>query len=194
MIQRTKTPRCKWCKNSFTRTRPGDVCCSVECGIQYGMKAAAKVRKAAELEQKKQTRAQREEMKTLPVLRVEAQREFNRFIRLRDAGKPCICCGKLPQSDPLTGGQWDCGHYRSVGSAPHLRFDERNAAGQLKQCNRDGAGRAVDYRIGLIARIGLAAVEALEADNTPLHYTKDDLRALKAHYKAKTRELLAGRG
>ena len=53
------------------------------------------------------------------------------------------------------------------GSAAHLRFDERNAHAQRKVCNRWGAGRAVDYRIGLVARIGLAAVEALESDNAP---------------------------
>jgi len=80
-------------------------------------------------------------------------------------------------------------HYRSVGSSPHLRFDERNAHAQRKQCNRWGAGRSVDYRLGLINRIGLAAVESLEADQTPKNYTIDDLRAITACYRAKLKGL-----
>jgi hypothetical protein len=66
-----------------------------------------------------------------------------------------------------------------------LRFDERNAHGQLKQCNRWGSGRAVDYRLGLIRKIGLEEVESLEADQTTKKWTVDELKALIAHYKAK---------
>ena len=84
---------------------------------------------------------------------------------------------------------WDCGHYRSTGSASHLRFHEDNAHRQLVICNRYGAGRAVDYRIGLIARIGLERVEALEADNTPHKWTAEELREIKARYKAKLKQM-----
>jgi hypothetical protein len=56
-------------------------------------------------------------------------------------------------------------------------------------CNRHGAGRAVDYRIGLIARIGLARVEALEAANQVHKWTREELIALKAKYRACLREL-----
>lgn len=90
----------------------------------------------------------------------EAQQAFNEFIRARDqaAGHQCISSGK-----PLdwSGNAVDAGHYRSVGSAPHLRFDERNCHAQSKQDNRFLSGNAVDYRIGLIARIGQEAVDAL---------------------------------
>lgn len=106
--------------------------------------------------------------------------------RLWDAHLPCICCSRTSEKQYLTGTNWDCGHYRSTGSAPHLCFHEDNAHRQLTVCNRHGAGRAVDYRIGLIARIGLARVEALEADNEPRHYTVDQLIA---HYKQELKEL-----
>jgi hypothetical protein len=92
---------------------------------------------------------------------------------------------------PSIGGGYDCGHYRSVGSAPHLRFDERNAHAQRKQCNRWGSGRAVDYRIGLIKRIGLEKVEALESDQTVKKYTIDDLKSIISAYKAKFKALKA---
>lgn len=120
----------------------------------------------------------------------EAQIAFNAFIRLRDAGKPCICCGK-PLGEESPGGAYDCGHCRSVGSAPHLRFDERNAHAQRKQCNRYGAGRAVDYRIGLISRLGVGVVDELESDQSVKHYSIDDLKAIRDHYRAKLKELKA---
>ena len=66
-----------------------------------------------------------------------------------------------------------------------MRFVESNCHRQLKRCNRYGAGRAVDYRIGLIARIGLAAVEAIESDQTLRKYTSDDLRAIRDEYRAR---------
>ena len=62
---------------------------------------------------------------------------------------------------------------------------------QLVQCNRHGAGRAVDYRIGLIARIGLEAVEALEADNTARKWTIEDLRGIRDLYREKLKALKA---
>lgn len=47
----------------------------------------------------------------------------------------------------------------------------------------------MDYRRGLIARIGLEAVESLEADQEPRKHTIDELRALKALYKQKLKAL-----
>lgn len=152
------------------------------------MKKVKRDNAAKEAKEKADFKARREAIKTIPKLIAEAQHAFNAFIRARDAGKPCICCGEaLGEGD--IGGAYDCGHYRSRGSASHLRFDERNAHAQRKQCNRYGGGRAVDYRIGLIGRIGLEAVEALEADNTPRKWLREDLIAIKATYKAKLKEL-----
>lgn len=135
----------------------------------------------------KQTRARKLALKTLPEWIKDVQRVFNAYIRARDQHQPCICCGRTSNKQFLTGSNWDAGHYRSTGSAPHLRFDERNVHRQLVQCNRDGAGRAVDYRRGLIARIGLAAVEALEADQAPRRYTIDELKRLKVEFSGKLR-------
>ena len=141
-----------------------------------------------DLADRKVLKAKKEALKTARDWTKEAQVAFNSFIRARDKDKPCICCGQ-PLSSGSIGGEFDCGHYRSVGSAPHLRFDERNAHGQRKQCNRYGAGRAVDYRIGLIRRIGVVSVESLEADQTPKKYSIEDLKAIKALYVAKLKEL-----
>ncbi len=69
----------------------------------------------------------------------EAQKAFNAYIRARDAALPCISCGETNPPD-LHGGQWDCGHFKTVGAYPELRFEERNAHKQCKSCNA-GAGK-----------------------------------------------------
>jgi hypothetical protein len=181
LICSTIKPRlCKQCGSSFTPARPLAYLCSPICATRY-VKAVKKADKA-------QDRATREAQKTIPMLIKEAQIEFNAYIRARDKNQPCICCGR-PLGSFDVGGSFDCGHYRSTGSASHLRFDERNAHAQRKDCNRWGAGRAVDYRIGLVARIGLEAVESLEADNELIKWDRDFLRQIKVIYRAKTREL-----
>jgi len=180
-----KLKTCKQCKSRFVPARPLQVVCGPMCGIERAKKARLTT-------EKKQDRVKRESLKTIPQLIKEAQIEFNAYRRLADklAGHPCISCGR-----PLDWGtegrshQVDCGHYRSTGSAAHLRFDERNAHAQCVNCNRYGAGRAVDYRIGLVNRIGLDAVEALEADNQPVKWDRDTLRQIKVIYRAKTRAL-----
>ena len=176
-----KQKKCRYCKQPFTPALPMQVVCGIECAKAIAKSKREKVEKAND-------RQKREQLKTRSQWMKEAQIAFNAYIRERDKKQLCICCDVQLGRDEI-GGAFDCGHYRSVGSAPHLRFDERNAHGQRKQCNRYGSGRAVDYRLGLIRRIGLATVEALEADQTPRHYTIDDLKAIKATYVQKLKEL-----
>jgi hypothetical protein len=57
-----------------------------------------------------------------------------------------------------------------------LALVENNLAKQCMPCNVHLSGNQLNFRRGLIARIGLAAVEALEADNEP---RKSKLRKLK---------------
>lgn len=179
-----KTKECTHCKREFVPARPLQNVCSPRCASRL-VKARSDAKKAKD---RAELRERRRELETIPDLIKAAQKEFNAFIRERDKAKPCICCGK-PLGEGDVGGGYDCGHYRSTGSAPHLRFDERNAAAQRKACNRWGAGRAVDYRIGLIQRIGLAEVEALESDNGVHRWTREELRAIRDTYKAKLKEL-----
>ena len=180
--------KCRVCRQQFKPIQPMAVVCSPACALSLAQSKRAKDEKVALVKEKRADKARKERLKTRRDWEREAQTAFNAFIRARDADKPCICCG-LPLSAGDVGGAYDCGHYRSTGSAPHLRFVEDNAHAQRKQCNRWGAGRAVDYRLGLIARIGLERVEALEADQTPRRYTADELKAIRDEYRAKAREL-----
>jgi hypothetical protein len=180
-----KPAKCKFCKVRLERIGPKihDACIGPwwEANKDKVQKKTLKASKAHD-------RERRRALETIPELIKAAQKEFNAYIRLRDVGQACICCGH-PLGAGEVGGAYDCGHYRSTGSAPHLRFDERNAHAQRKHCNRYGAGRAVDYRIGLIKRIGPEAVEMLEADNALRKWRADELRAIRTTYSAKRREL-----
>lgn len=177
-----KQKPCKQCSVLFTPVRPLQNVCSPRCAMR-------KVRQD-KADERAKVKTRKEAIKTIPVLIKEAQVEFNAYVRLRDFGRPCICCGRtLQESAGVRGAGYDAGHYRSTGSASHLRFNEDNCHAQRKDCNRYGAGRAVDYRVGLIARIGLQRVEALEANNKPHKWTAEELRGIKETYRAKRKQL-----
>jgi soluble cytochrome b562 len=173
-------------------------CGAFDCMVAYAEKAAkkssqrrAKAERIAAQEDRKVIRQRKEAIKTRSQWMKEAQQDFNAFIRARDqiAGHACISSGR-----PLdwSGNAVDAGHYRSVGSAPHLRFHEDNCHAQSKHDNQWKSGNAVDYRIGLIKRIGLERVEALECDNEPRKYSIEDLKQIIATYREKTRTLKNG--
>ena len=197
MIPTTKTPRatikpkrCKWCRGDFFPARPMQKVCAPACA--HALTNAENAKKAAKAKalEAKQDRAKRIALKTIPELKKDAQIAFNAYIRARDrlAGHACICCGR-PLDWGRLGGAVDAGHYRSTGSADHLRFREDNCHAQRSDCNRFGAGRAVDYRIGLLSRIGRDRLEALETDNAPHKWTRTELIAIRDEYRAKTRAL-----
>lgn len=189
-FRRTTCPHCRGKLDTGQRIHPACIDGYAEAKAAKAARTEAKKARAAAKVEKAEDRRRKEAIKTIPGLIKEAQHAFNAYIRARDAHQPCICCGQ-PLGTGEVGGAFDCGHYRSTGSAAHLRFDERNAHAQRKVCNRWGAGRAVDYRIGLVARIGLAAVEALESNNTPHKWTREELIAIRDTYKKKLKELKA---
>lgn len=184
----TRIKACKVCRAKFEPRQPMATVCSPACALSLAQSKRAKAEKVAQVQERRADKAKREKLKTKGDWTREAQTAFNAFIRARDAGKPCICCGRTGAGE-VHGGEWDAGHYRSRGAAPHLRFDERNVHAQLKQCNRYASGNIVGYRAGLIERIGLEAVEALEADQAPRHYSIEELRGIKAHYASMARVL-----
>lgn len=184
-----KPKACRVCRTKFTGG-PLQVVCGVDCAVAHGKATTAKQKAKARSAERAKDRAARESFKTRGDWAREAQAAFNAFIRERDRAQPCICCGREEtRVDGLRSHGWDAGHYRSVGSAPHLRFHEDNVHRQLVYCNREKSGNAIDYRLGLIERIGLARVEALERDQEPRHYSIDDLKLIKATYKAKLKML-----
>lgn len=175
--------KCTVCKDKFKQQRAMQSVCSPLCAAVKGRQDTAK-------QDRKDTRERKAKLKTRGQHIAETQAAFNALVRFRDRNETCISCSTvLSTLDGTPGGGYDCGHYRSRGSAPHLRFDFRNAHGQCKKCNRYRAGNVADYRIGLIGRIGLAAVEELECDQTAGDYTIEGLLAMKADFRAQLRAL-----
>lgn len=178
------------CGVKFTPMQLGQKVCGWQCGLAIAKEPANQsvARKAIAQRERREIKVRKDKLKSRGDYLREAQQAFNAFIRMRDqlAGHVCISSGR-----PLdwNGNAVDAGHYRSVGAAPHLRFDERNVHAQSKQDNRYLSGNATDYRIGLIRRIGLAEVEALERDQSVRKYTIDDLKEIAARYRAKLKDL-----
>lgn len=98
---------------------------------------------------------------TIPDLIAKATLRFNRFIRIRDSKDgyfTCISCGKI-----LPVKQMNAGHYYSAGGYPPLRFNENNANGQCGfHCNKMLSGNLIEYRKGLIRKIGEDGVRGLD--------------------------------
>lgn len=185
-----KQKTCKSCRNKFVPSRPMQTACTPACAIAVAERKRAKQAQQEEARKRKEARQRLEDMKGIPELTREAQMACNAYIRVRDDGKPCISCG-APLSADGVGGGFDAGHFRSRGAAPHLRFHEHNIAGQCKRCNRYMSGNVSAMRQGLIARIGLEAVEALESDNSTHKWTRDELIAIRRYYIAKRKEIEA---
>jgi len=118
----------------------------------------------------------------------KAQAAFNSYIRERDYRKPCISSGREMDWNKF-GGAVDAGHYRSTGSAPHLRFCLWNCHAQSVHDNRHLSGNNADYRIHLIARIGLGKVEEIDSNNEKKNYSIDYLKRIAKIFRKRANVL-----
>jgi len=153
------------CGKKFEPRQIGQKACSTACALLYvhshpelleriGKRSAALQRAKARKERKEGL----DKLKSRSAWLKDCQRAFNAMINRRDVGLPCIACN-LPIVTVV-----HASHYRSVGSAPHLRFDERNVMSGCSKCNTYLGGNLINFRINLIRRIGREEVEDLEAD------------------------------
>lgn len=181
MIFKERT--CSYCKSRYTPTKPKQKVCSAKCAIGLGEKQKSKALASQQRMERKELREKKLAIKSRSEWMKDAQFWFNKFIRIRDGNNPCISCGRWHT------GQYHAGHYRSVGSAPHLRFNENNCHKQCSVCNNHLSGNLLQYRAGIIQKLGAETVERLMSDNTPKHYSIDDLKEIKAIYQAKVKQL-----
>jgi len=173
-------PKCAHCKQPYTRTHNGiETWCSVDCG--YAL-ARAKQAKAYKAETRAMKKAIADTDRSLWIKK--AQTSFNAYIRARDAGFPCISCG-VPDGQ----GKRNACHYRPAGVNTALRFNEDNVFGGCERCNTYQSGNLVNYRIGLIKRIGIERVELLESNHEIKKWSISELKAIEATYKAKLKAL-----
>ena len=174
---------CKVCKTEYDKKRMGQVVCSPTCALSLASSKRAKAVKVAIVKDRKETRAKLAKMKSKAAYAKEAQTAFNAFIRLRDADKPCISCGRHHT------GQYHAGHYLSVGARPELRFEESNVYKQCAPCNNNLSGNIVLYRIALVKQFGLQLVDWLESHHEPKKYTIEQLVQIKRDYITRAREM-----
>lgn len=187
-----KPKTCPICSTEYVpRSSLQKVCHNYKCAIAFNKQRDAEIAAREQRKRDKEARAKwrerKAEVKPLKHWEDLTQRVVNDFIRERDRGLPCISCGTL------TTVQWEAGHFRSRGKASHLRYHEDNIHAQCHHCNVHLSGNQQQYRINLIAKIGAERVEALENNNTPHRYTREELDAIRKRYRALLRELVRAR-
>lgn len=178
--------RCPSCRVMFAPARDSQaVCGEIECAIAHGQseKGRETTRKALADVERREIKVRKEKLKSRADHLKDTQQAFNAWVRERDAELPCISCGRHHK------GKYDAGHYRTVGSNPALRFEPLNCHRQCSPCNTQLSGNIVNYRIALIKRIGAEQVDWLEGPHEPKKYTVEELKAMTAEYRAKTRDL-----
>lgn len=186
-----KPKKCKVCPTKFIPRNSMQKVCGVECAI-----IQAKDDKQKKFD--KETRRRKEALRSVDKghWMKKAQAEFNKWIRLVDADQVCISCGRIEEViENTVGGKWDCGHFRSVGAQPQLRFHPMNAHKQCKSCNggsskyaHKGHTVAMDYRINLRAKIGTDWVEWLEREHPIKNYTVEDFTEAFRFYQKLIKE------
>jgi hypothetical protein len=110
-----------------------------------------------------------------------AQTVFNRYIRKRDEGQPCISCG-------IQTGKRDAGHFFSVGNYPSVRFHEDNNHSQCVGCNQFNGGNIHEYKPRLIQKIGVERFKQLEKlAHETRKYSIPEVKEIIKKYKALTK-------
>lgn len=178
-----KSKTCKACRARFTPSKKLQAVCDHRCAELLVEQRRQKEVDRRMREDRVSTRAALDAIKPRSHWLKQAQAAVNAYVRARDAGRPCISCGK-----PDIGSR-DAGHFFTVGARPELRFDLDNIHAQCVRCNQHQHGNVAFYRIGLTAKIGEARVARLEGPHAPLKLTIPDLQALRDHYRAELREL-----
>lgn len=187
--------RCKHCKKYFPSEQmiksPAGMFCTREHQIEFALDKNNQKRAKAKIkneEKKKHAKRKREFYENdLKTRRKAAKQACHAYIRERDKGNPCICCGR-----PL-GEKFDAGHYLESGNNPRIRYDERNIHAQSVYCNQYKGGDSDDYRGNLIRKIGRANVEELEnLKGGTVKRTAQDYKEIEIYYKKKLKGLLNG--
>lgn len=171
--------RCKNCKQLFEPVRFNQkYCFDPECVKVW-------VTTEQEKQWKKKKAKLKVELMTLQDYFKLAQMTFNKFIRLRDKDKPCISCNAKAGSYTITAGHYFPSTNKSV------TFNEDNLHGQCwYNCNSNKSGNLIEYRIGLIERIGVERLEKLELESRKtIKYTMDELKEIIGKYKKKIKEI-----
>ncbi len=162
-----KSKNCKICHVSYIPNGRSQKVCSIKCALRLVQEYKIKENRRRKREFNNNDRK---------YLTKKVQATFNKYIRLRDKGKPCISCGRL------TGCKLNAGHYKSSGSHPALKFEPDNCHLQCEHCNTYSSGNLIKYRINLIDKVGLKRVEWLEGAHPQKRHTIEELRKVRMYF------------
>jgi hypothetical protein len=167
---------CKKCGESFTPFSTLDKHCYVCKKTEQALKNLAKIKK-------EKVKKQKEDLLTVSDYLKMAQQVFNKWIRLRDKDQPCISCGKH------LGAKYDAGHFWSAGGHSSVRFHPDNVHAQCVSCNQHKHGNLLEYRKGLIEKIGHHNYTLLSDKAYKTHkWDKEELKELIKIYKKKIKD------
>lgn len=128
---------CVHCKIWFQKTREKQSTCSSACAVAKGKVIEEnKIEKNAK-EERVSVKKELYDIKPFPELKKMLQDLVNEIARLIDKDLKCISC---PGSSQLSGG-----HYWSVGSNDHIRFELHNIRAQCYICNNHKGGAPREY-------------------------------------------------
>lgn len=178
--------KCKQCKKEFTPLRPLQFVCSFKCSIDYSYDQRKKKEAKEKKDWAKKKREFKEKNKTYTQRVNEVKKVAQEYCRKRDKDLPCISCGTM------TSDIWDGGHFKKAELYSGVILNEFNINRQCRKCNHFLGGNELNYREGLIKKIGEDAVLELEnqAKETRLYkYTLEQLEETKAYFKQKLKEL-----
>jgi len=167
------------------------VCSNYKCALTWNKQREAEA--LAKMEHKRiNPRKKKGAPKTWAEHNSEAQAAFNRYIRVRDAGRNCHACGtQLNDNDPYKPGEFvDASHYKSRGSNSHLRFNVLNCVTCCWHCNRQMSGNTANLRTGMIDRFGSEIVGRIENDYTIRRFDIRYLIRLKAIFTRRADHLI----
>jgi hypothetical protein len=166
--------KCKVCKTPFTPrfSTLQPICEEFKCIMEWK-------RILEEKAWQKRKKEAKEKLKSLSEYEAEAKKSFQKWVRLRDEGLPCISCGTMETM------RWDGGHLFKAEIFSGVIFDERNVSRQCIKCNTVLNGNEAEYSIRLKERIGEKEFLSLQQKamltrNTK--YTKEELVEIKKRY------------
>ena len=168
--------RCKNCKEKFEPVKfLQKYCLNDDCVRVW-------VESEKEKTWKKTKAKMKNDLETVQELIKATQIIFNKYIRLRDKGQVCISCQKKPLKE-------NAGHYFNANNHWNVRFNELNVHLQCEHCNTYLSGNLIEYRKGLINKIGEEQLTLLEAESKQTRkFTKDELKEIINTYKNKIKE------
>src|SRR2546425_440517 len=98
LAPRIKAKKCRLriCRIEYLPVRKFQKGCCIDHEVILGLEAVEKKKRLEEKRERQDIRRRKTALKTYSEYRSEAQDVFNRYVRIRDYGKPCASCGSMP--------------------------------------------------------------------------------------------------